>query len=234
MKVRYGIIGHFVYLFYAQATNILVTAMLITSRSEVFSKITGMHHIATSFLLPLGVVIYTIIGSIKATFLTDYLHTCVIIIIVMYFAFKIYATSDIPGSPGKVYDSIRAAGKNHPVENNYKGEYMTILSNGADIFFVINLVGNFGIDFLDNGYWNKAISASPVVVLSSYVMGGLAWMPVPFLISLTMGFAALAIENLPNFPTFPDKLSSYDISTGLVVPAAAISMMGKVVQLLHY
>ena len=227
VKARYGTIGHSVYLFYALATNILVTAMLITSGSEVFSKITGMHHIATSFLLPLGVVIYTMIGGIKATFLTDYLHTCAIIIIVMYFAFKVYATSDILGSPGKVYDLIREAAKSHPVENNYKGEYMTMASKGAGIFLVINLVGNFGTVFLDNGYWNKAISASPAAALPGYVMGGLAWMPVPFLISLTMGFAALATENLPNFPTFPDRLSSYDISAGLVVPAAAISVMGK-------
>lgn len=174
VKDRYGTIGHFVYLFYALATNILVTAMLITSGSEVFSKITGMHHIATSFLLPLGVVIYTMIDGIKAIILTDYLHTSVIIIIVMYFAFKVYVTSDILGSPGKVYDSICAAGKNYPVENNYKGEYMTMASKGADIFLVINLVGNFGTVFLDNGYWNKAISASPVTALPSYVMGGLA------------------------------------------------------------
>ncbi|CAL9730680.1 urea active transporter [Monosporozyma unispora] len=227
VKARYGTIGHCVYLFYALATNILVTAMLITSGSEVFSKITGMHHIATSFLLPLGVVLYTMIGGIKATFLTDYLHTCAIIIIVMYFAFKVYATSDILGSPGKVYDLIREAAKRHPVAHNYKGEYMTMESKGAGIFLVINLVGNFGTVFLDNGYWNKAISASPAAALPGYVMGGLAWMPVPFLISLTMGFAALATENLPSFPTYPDRLSSYDISSGLVVPAAAISVMGK-------
>lgn len=227
VKVRYGKLGHCVYLFYALATNILVTAMLITSGSSVFSKLTGMNHIATAFLLPLGVVIYTMIGGIKATFLTDYLHTCAIIIIVMYFAFKVYATSDVLGSPGKVYDLVREAAKTHPVANNYNGEYMTMTSRGAGIFLVINLVGNFGTVFLDNGYWNKAISASPAAALPGYVMGGLAWMPVPFLISLTMGFAAIAAEKLPTFPTYPDRLSSYDVSSGLVLPAAAIAVMGK-------
>lgn len=51
---------------------------------------------------------------------------------------------------------------------------MMMASKGADIFLVINLVGNFGTVFLDNGYWNKAISASLVTALPSYVMGGLA------------------------------------------------------------
>ncbi|CCK69656.1 Dur3p KNAG_0C05580 [Huiozyma naganishii CBS 8797] len=227
VKVRYGKVGHCIYLFYALATNILVTAMLLTSGSAVFSRLTGMNSIACAFLLPIGVVIYTMIGGIKATFLTDYVHTCAIIIIVMYFAFKVYATSDILGSPGKVYDLVRAAAKAHPVAHNYKGEYMTMTSRGAGIFLVINLVGNFGTVFLDNGYWNKAISASPAAALPGYVMGGLAWMPVPFLISLTMGFAALATEHLPSFPTYPDRLSDYEVSSGLVLPAAAVTVMGK-------
>jgi len=38
-------------------------------------------------------------------------------------------------------------------------------------FFIINIVGNFGTVFLDNGYYNKAISASPVDALPGYVMG---------------------------------------------------------------
>ena len=38
-------------------------------------------------------------------------------------------------------------------------------------FFVINIVGNFGTVFLDNGYYNKAIAASPVDALPGYIMG---------------------------------------------------------------
>ena len=85
--------------------------MLLTSGSAVFSDITGMSPIASCFLLPVGVVVYTLFGGIKATFLTDYLHTIVIIIIVLVFSFKVFATSDILGSPGKVYDLVREAAK---------------------------------------------------------------------------------------------------------------------------
>lgn len=38
-------------------------------------------------------------------------------------------------------------------------------------FFVINIIGNFGTVFLDNGYYNKAIAAAPDEALPGYVMG---------------------------------------------------------------
>lgn len=227
VRTRYGKIGHGCYLFYAIATNILVTSMLLTSGSAVFSDLTGMNTIASCFLLPVGVVVYTLFGGIKATFLTDYMHTCVIIIIVLVFAFKVYATSDVLGSPGKVYDLVREAAKRHPVDGNYQGEYMTMTSKSAGILLIINLIGNFGTVFLDNGYWNKAISASPAASLKAYAIGGLAWFAVPSLISLTMGLACLAVETSPNFPTYPDPLTSFQANSGLVLPAAAIAIMGK-------
>lgn len=36
------------------------------------------------------------------------------------------------------------------------------------------VVGNFGTVFLDNGYYNKAIAASPVHAFPGYVMGGVS------------------------------------------------------------
>ena len=53
-------------------TNILVTAMLLTGGSAVVSSLTGMPTPAACFLLPLGVILYTMFGGIKATFLTDW------------------------------------------------------------------------------------------------------------------------------------------------------------------
>lgn len=40
------------------------------------------------------------------------------------------------------------------------------------------VVGNFGTVFLDNGYYNKAIAASPVHAFPGYVMGGVS-LPLP-------------------------------------------------------
>jgi Na+/proline symporter len=122
-------------------TNILVTAMLLTGGSAVVTSLTGMSTAAACFLLPVGVVLYTIFGGIKATFITDYLHTIVIIVVIFVFAFSAYVSNETLGSPGKVYDLLVAAAKAHPVEGNAEGSYLTMRSREGGIFFVINLVG---------------------------------------------------------------------------------------------
>jgi urea-proton symporter len=78
IKARYGPITHAVYITFGLVTNILVTAMLLTGGSAVVSDLTGVPTAAACFLLPIGVVIYTTFGGIKATFLTDYVHTVMI------------------------------------------------------------------------------------------------------------------------------------------------------------
>lgn len=162
VRARYGMVTHLVFLTFGLVTNILVTAMLLTGGSAVVQSLTGVPTAAACFLLPIGVVLYTMFGGIKATFLTDYVHTVMILIIIFIFAFTTYATNDILGSPGRVYDALVAAAKAHPVEGNTDGSYLTMHSKEGAIFFVINIVGNFGTVFLDNGYYNKAIAASPV------------------------------------------------------------------------
>lgn len=150
VRARYGTTTHLVFLTFGLMTNILVTAMLLTGGSAVVQSLTGVPTAAACFLLPVGVVLYTMFGGIKATFLTDYVHTVMILIIIMLFAFTTYATSPILGSPGKVYDLLVAAAQRHPVDGNTDGSYLTMHSKQGAIFFVINIVGNFGTVFLDN------------------------------------------------------------------------------------
>ena len=78
IKARYGVATHAVYITFGLITNILVTAMLLTGGSAVVSDLTGVPTAAACFLLPIGVVLYTMFGGIKATFLTDYVHTVMI------------------------------------------------------------------------------------------------------------------------------------------------------------
>ncbi|RMZ76393.1 hypothetical protein DV737_g4866, partial [Chaetothyriales sp. CBS 132003] len=227
IRARYGTITHMVFLTFGLMTNILVTAMLLTGGSAVVTSLTGVPTAAACFLLPVGVVLYTMFGGIKATFLTDYVHTVMILIIIFVFAFTAYATSDIAGSPAKVWELLVAASERHPVSGNAEGSYLTMRSKEGAIFFVINIVGNFGTVFLDNGYYNKAIAASPVDALPGYVMGGLSWFAIPWLCATTMGLSALALENNPAFPTYPDRIPHEDVTAGLVLPYAAVALLGK-------
>jgi Na+/proline symporter len=58
-------------------------------------------------------------------------------------------------------------------------------------------------------------------------MGGLSWFAIPWLAATTMGLACLALENNPVFPTYPERMAAADVSAGLVLPTAAVAMLGS-------
>lgn len=72
-----------------------------------------------------------------------------------------YTTNKNLGSPAKVYDLLTQAAKAHPVSGNADGSYLTMRSQEGAIFFVINLVGNFGTVFMDNGRSSLGSYAQP-------------------------------------------------------------------------
>ena len=58
-------------------------------------------------------------------------------------------------------------------------------------------------------------------------MGGLSWFAIPWLCATTMGLSALALENNPIFPTYPQRIPTADVTAGLVLPYAAVALLGK-------
>lgn len=56
-----------------------------------------------SMLIPVGVILYTAAGGLKATFMASYVHTAIVYIALLIFTFIIYASSEPGiGSPSKV------------------------------------------------------------------------------------------------------------------------------------
>ncbi|KAG5930860.1 hypothetical protein E4U53_002091, partial [Claviceps sorghi] len=227
IRARYGAPAHLIFTVFGLVTNVLVSLMLIAGGAATVNALTGVHAVAAVFLMPVPVVAYTFVGGLKAAFITDYVHGVVLFVIIITFALTTYATSDVLGSPSAVYDLLVQAARRHPVEGNEDGSYLTMRSRGGATFFVINIVGNFGTVFLDNGYYNKAIAAHPVHALPGYIMGGLAWFAIPWLTATTLGLAALALEASPRFPTFPERMTESQVSAGLALPYAAVALLGK-------
>ena len=152
IRARYGTVVHVVFIVFCLMTNILVTAMLLTGGAAVLTSLTGVHTAAACFLLPIGVVLYTLFGGIKATFITDYMHTVVILVVIFLFAFSAYATHAELGSPSRVYDALVEAAKAHPVEGNAGGSYLTMRSKEGGIFWIINLIGELRLRHVCRGY----------------------------------------------------------------------------------
>jgi len=191
------------------------------------SYLTGMDTYAAVWLIPIGVAIYVVLGGLRATFLCDYTHTVILMIIILYFIFNVYATSPLIGSFSEMYALLEHAAVLRPVAGNEGGSYLTLKSNYALIFGVIQLCSGSGTVFLDQGYWQRAIASRPTTAVRAYLLGGLAWFAIPFAFATTLGLAAVALSDNPAFPTYPNPLSAAQISAGLAAPSAATALLGK-------
>lgn len=207
--------------------NIIACANMLLGASAVITAMTGVHIIAATFLLPVGVAIYTFVGGIKATFLTDYMHTFTILIVLCWFVGQAFSVDAI-SSPGHLYELVKAASARAPVAGNHDGSYLTMTSKGGILFGILHLLANFGLVIMDTSFFIKAFSASPSAVVPGYVIGGIAYFAIPWAIGTLASSICLGLETTsPIFPTYPRPLSSNEIGNGLVLPYAFITVAGK-------
>lgn len=75
VRARYGPSAHIVLMCYSLFFQIFTSVNLLVGGSTLYATVTGMSADAACFLLPLGVIIYTLFGGIKATFLTDWVFS---------------------------------------------------------------------------------------------------------------------------------------------------------------
>lgn len=219
IHARFGKNSHKVFLFFALMTNTVVTAMLVLGGAAVVSSLTGINIYVAAFLIPVGVIIYTFFGGLKATFLAEYLNTVFLFTVVLAFVAAVYFTNPQIGGISGMFDKLTAAAAARPVEGNVAGSYLTMASTGALIFGIINIVGNFGTVFVDQSYWQRAIASAPKSAFRGFMVGGLAWFAIPFALATTLGLAAVAVS----VPLTPEQ-----ISMGLVAPTAATQVLGDI------
>ncbi|ORY00601.1 Sodium:solute symporter family-domain-containing protein [Clohesyomyces aquaticus] len=224
---RYGATTHIIFVCFSMATNILVASQLLLGGSAVVTALTGMNVYAAVFLIPTGVCAYVVLGGLRATFLCDYSHTIIVMIIILYFMFDVYTSNDLIGSPSRMRELLENASKLRPVAGNAEGSYLTLKSNGGLIFGVIQICSGMGTVFLDQGYWQRAIASRPKTAVQGYILGGFSWFAIPFGFASTLGLAAVALTDNPAFPTYPNNMSQSQVSSGLSAAFGAATLLGK-------
>lgn len=227
--------AHKSFLFFFFLANLLVMSMLILGGTAVFNALTGIDIYVTNFLMPVGFVIYTLVGGLKATIIAGYLNVAAIYIILCVFVFVIYGTDSELGSISEVWRRLKTIPQQSDatcesfgydpqsqtcgsIAGNYDGSYMTILSSPGLMFGIINVVGNFGAVFCDQSYWQSAIAAQPSAAHKGYLLGGLCWFAVPFTLATSLGLANVALQ----LPTSFDEGDQ-----GLVPAAVAQHILGN-------
>lgn len=83
-------------------------------------------------------------GGIKATFLTDFLHTTIAVILIIFFTLSVLTNGYIGGLDG-LYDKISASAPQHYVAGNFAGSLLSFKSKGAIMFGLILKFGNLAL-----------------------------------------------------------------------------------------
>ncbi|QLQ78665.1 hypothetical protein HG537_0A09130 [Torulaspora globosa] len=226
VQARFGRVAHWVMLFYAMGTNVIISAMLLLGGCQAINVITGMHLVAAAMLLPLGVFVFTVIGGLKSTFISDWFHTIIIYLVIIISIFNTYTRSDKIGSIDKMYELITEVAKVHP-SAGHEGSYLTwtnktALLNGWNI-----VIGGFSTVFCDPSYSQKAIAAKPKASMAGYFIGGLCWLVIPLALSLASSLANLALVNDPSSPTYPNPVPTTLVDEGIPMLYGLYMTLGK-------
>ncbi|THX18516.1 Na+/solute symporter [Aureobasidium pullulans] len=225
-RIRYGTAGHWIQISFSTLYQIINCSSILVGGSAVFHALTGMHPIAGCFLLPIGTVLYTLTGGIKATFLTDYIHTIILYFIVLTGLFLAYTTSDLIGSPDTMWELLKEAAVRSPNATNPGGEYLTLRNQDALMYGAVIFCGSFAA-MVDVQLFQKAIAARPESTFNGYLIGSMSWFAIPFCLATTFGLVARALENNPVFPTYPNPMTAAEVGAGLVLPYAAYALFGS-------
>jgi len=236
---RWGRTAHKTFLFFCLLTNVIVTAMLLLGGAATMNALSGMNTDLASFLIPWGIVLYTAIGGLHATFVASYIHTTVIFVILVACVYAVYVKNT---STDRVWEGLTlvsaytqqeceaifssggttffepGAFSCGPVVDNSEGSYLTMWSLGGFQFGIINIVGNFGTVFVDQSYWQSAIAVEAGSAHRGFFLAGLAWFAIPFSLATAFGLEAVSLQ-LP--------ISAAEAGAGLVPPAVATHFFGS-------
>lgn len=217
---RFGKAGHLSFLWCGFVCNAIVSSCILLGGSAVFNAVTGISQYAALFLIPFGCAIYVSFGGLRATFISDATHTCIILVFIIVFMFEVYFGSDKIGSPKKMWELLESL---PPVDDNYHGSYLTFRSKQGAIFSIISIVTGFGLVVNDQAYLSRAVAADPKITSRAYFFASVCWFVIPFAMGAGLGLAGRALSVYSDFPT----LSEFEVGEGLAPVAAATYLMGK-------
>ncbi|QNQ00975.1 YALIA101S02e01706g1_1 [Yarrowia lipolytica] len=224
IKFRYGVPGHIVYMVFCLINNILSCSTMILAAAGAISAITGMHSAAASMLIPVGVILYTAAGGLKATFLTDYVHTTVALVLLMYFCIGILTNEHIGGVYG-LYEKVLAYSDNadHYIKGNYQGSLLTFKSQGGALFSICHNIANLGLVIMDTAFWQKSMAADLKATVPGYMIGSVLIFCVPWALGTISGLGARVLEQ----SGIIDPISAHALDVGNVFPIVTHALLGK-------
>lgn len=230
VELRYGKAGHILYMFLCLVNNLLLcSSMILGTAGAISIACDNLHMVASTMLIPFGVLLYTAVGGLKSTFLTDYVHSFILLIVLCYIC-TASLTSEHIGGIDNLYNMIRdkeLSGELTPVAGNYQGSFLTGKSQGAIFFGIIHAVGDFGLTVMDSSFWQKLFSADVKATVPGYLLAALTIFANVWPLGTIVGLANVALEDNPIFPIYPRKMTLYEINSGFGLMYTVKALLGK-------
>lgn len=224
--LRYGKANHILYMILGLVNNLLSCSSMILGAAGAISIIAGnLHIVASTMLIPFGVLLYTVVGGLKATFLTDFVHTLILLLVLCYINTAVLSSEQIGGLSG-LYDKLVEYDSIRYIKGNYKGSSLTGKSQGAIFFGLILTAGNFGLTVLDSSFWQKTFSADVRSTVPGYLIASVLIVSNVWPLGAIIGGASIVLENTPSFPTYPRPMSEFEIGSGYVLPYVMKAVLG--------
>ena len=139
IRVRYGTGAHIPWIFLALLNNFMNWVGTLIGTADAVHVLPGMDVTATTYLLPLGVAVYTYFRGLRATFLTDCIHTFAIMIIIGFITVRTLTIPEV-GSLGNLYDVVKQVGLESPASGNYQGSFLTFRSEPSFYFAILHIL----------------------------------------------------------------------------------------------
>ncbi|KAI5949027.1 hypothetical protein KGF57_004989 [Candida theae] len=225
IELRYGKAAHILYMFLCLTNNLLSCSSMILGAAGAISIIAGnLHIVAATILTIFSVLCYSIYGGLKATFLTDFVHTLILLTVLCYLNTAVLTNV---GGLDALYDALASFGGSREIPGNYGNSVITGKSQGAIIFGLILTAGNFGLSVMDSSFWQKTFSASPRATVPAYLTASALIASNVWPLGAIIGGAAIVLESSPKFPTYPRKMTQYEVDSGFALPYALMATLGK-------
>ncbi|KAK5220430.1 hypothetical protein LTR72_007052 [Exophiala xenobiotica] len=223
IKMRYGKYAHWLFILLNLVNNIFGCGSMILAGSQLVTGMTGMHVIAAAILIPAGVVTYTAVGGLKATFLTDFLHTTIALILLIYFSLAVLTNEHI-GGPSGLYGKVKAT--NDYIPGNYEGSLLTMKSKSSLLFGLVLKFGNLALVLMDTAFWQKSFASEVHSTVPAYDLVSVVILAIPWCTGTIIGLSARAIENTPVWFDYPNTLTLTQVNSGMVMPYVLRSLLG--------
>lgn len=227
ISLRYGKAVHIIFLFICLVNNLFACLSMIVGAAGAISIIAGnLHIVALMMLIPFSVLLYTAFGGLKATFITDFVHTLILLLVLVILNTAVL-TSDLIGGINGLYDKIRAHEGDRYIDGNYQGSYLTGKSHGSIIFGLLLLFGNLGLCIMDSSFWQKTFSADQRLTVPAYLTLAVLIFSNVWPLGAIIGGASLVISKTDIWPTYPREMTDYEILSGFVLPYTLKAIVGN-------